>query len=74
MTGNKYCLFENTQKSQADETKRAMSERKLSESALSFNTKGHQSFSSSLRYTSIGFSILVHIFYICFNIDELSSC
>ena len=39
--------------SQADKTNQAISERKVSESALFFNTKGHRSFPSSLRCTSI---------------------
>ena len=74
MTGNKYCQFENTQKSQADETKQAMSE-----ICFICNTKDHQSFPSSLRCTSIEevLSLLYSGAYFllkCLNIDERSSC
>ena len=77
MTRNKYCHFENTKKSQADKTNRAMSKRKVSESATFLNTKGHQSFPSSLRCTSTEVLSLMYsgaYFYIslCLNIDELS--
>ena len=73
MTRNKYCRFENTQKSQADKTNRA-----TSEICFVCNTKDYGSFPSSLRCTSREevLSLLysgAYFLHICLNIDELSS-
>ena len=72
-------ILKNNQKSQEDKTNVnwAMSEGKVSESALFINIKGHQSFPSSLRCTSTEVLSLMYsgaYFYIslCLNIDELS--